>query len=680
MNKFFSLSLALYIFMNLFMQANKGYAYFFPILYENTWTDFCLEHLKELSDECNEQYIDKELIARLSYDSNRIPTTLNSCDFRSCLQCQAPAARRLCIDEDWTDEEENVYEILCYKCRCLKNWYNPNNLDADEEDLKDEEIVDEYWDTCSNKAIPHSYFTIQAKPFVCFLEQHLKYCKENSSCLCYWPYLSKIACEISDTVYTKGYSLVENSFLGKLNSPEFNSLDFASLNTYGILTALFTHSFFYSQYRQVLLQLAQWEESHDPNIARSAATIDSIYITLDSVQPHFLHLYSQCLKKHPHPKIYYERGMVLFHQGKALDSLDDIRALIGFAQQNHHQDLLTSELYLQEGTVYAELGLYDEAVVSLSEAIHRDPNNKQAYFERAVAYFELGQFDLSLEDYFSSKIKPQPISPDSLELVSFSLGLTQGILKGGMQAGAEFLPSLLSSMQGIGHGLWAFAQDPVQVSVALVEAMQACIQFVKNHTSTEALTSLVPELKELIETWDKLENNKRGEITGHIIGKYGVDIFAGTGLIKGMKLYRELKKANNLLTLEALATSKKNKSLISLEAAKRAQTRKAVLTNANVKIQWDKQGKHIQTHKNFQKSKSILEHPNPQKLAHDFCGKGMKIGNQQAGTAGYQEIVDFKEFIGYSVEYETGKKTATSWGKIHYAKGGVHIVPTKPRL
>jgi tetratricopeptide (TPR) repeat protein len=123
-----------------------------------------------------------------------------------------------------------------------------------------------------------------------------------------------------------------------------------------------------------LLQLAQWEESHDPNIARSAATIDSIYTTLDAAQPHFLNLYSQCLEKHPHPKIYYERGMVLFHQGKALDSLDDIRALIGLAQQNH-QDLLTSKLYLQEGTVYAELGLYDKAVVSLSEAIHRDPNN-----------------------------------------------------------------------------------------------------------------------------------------------------------------------------------------------------------------------------------------------------------------------------------------------------------------
>lgn len=135
-----------------------------------------------------------------------------------------------------------------------------------------------------------------------------------------------------------------------------------------------------------------------------------------------------------------------------------------------------------------------------------------------------------------------------------------------------------------------------------------------------------------------------------------------------MKLYRELKKTNNLLTFEALATSKKNKTLIALEATKRAQTRKEILQQANLKIQWDKQGKHLQAHKNFQKNKSILEHPDPQKLAHDFCGKGIKIGNQQAGTAGYQEIVDFKEFIGHSVHPDTGKKTATNWGKIHYAK------------
>lgn len=460
MTKFFSPLLS-YIFTSSPLQADE-YAYFYPKLHENLWPDFCLEHLDHFS--YDDQKIDKENIAQLSLYANRIPITINSCDFRFCLQCQSPVARGEFIDEDiWTEEEEYVYGMICYKCRCLKNWYNPNNLDADEDDVKDEEIADEYWETCSHKAVPYKYFTILSN--VLFFEQHLKYCQENPACLCYWPYRSKRACEISDTIYNKMHPLIENSFLGKLTSSEFNDY-----TTHDVLTTLFIHSFFYSQYRQVLLQVAQWEESknHPRNM----------YKILDELQPDFLQLYSECLKKHPHPKIYYERGMVFFHQGKALDSLSDLSALMEWSDQNH-QELLTSELYLQEGTVYVELGLYDKAVVSLSNAIHKDPNNKQAYFERAAAYFELGQFDLSLEDYLSSKIKPQPISAESLELISFSLGLTQGILKGGSQAGAEFIPSLLSSMRGLGHGLWAFAQDPVRVSTAFAEAAQACVQFIK---------------------------------------------------------------------------------------------------------------------------------------------------------------------------------------------------------
>jgi hypothetical protein len=34
--------------------------------------------------------------------------------------------------------------------------------------------------------------------------------------------------------------------------------------------------------------------------------------------------------------------------------------------------------------------------------------------------------------------------------------------------------------------------------------------------------------------------------------------------------------------------------------------------------------------------------------------------------------------IGYAVDEATGESTATTWGKIHYAKDGVHIVPTEP--
>lgn len=56
----------------------------------------------------------------------------------------------------------------------------------------------------------------------------------------------------------------------------------------------------------------------------------------------------------------------------------------------------------------------------------------------------------------------------------------------------------------------------------------------------------------------------------------------------------------------------------------------------------------------------------------------MKVSNEMPGKPGFKEVVNCGEFIGYKVDKETGKKIATSWGKIHYSKKGTHIVPRKP--
>lgn len=42
-------------------------------------------------------------------------------------------------------------------------------------------------------------------------------------------------------------------------------------------------------------------------------------------------------------------------------------------------------------------------------------------------------------------------------------------------------------------------------------------------------------------------------------------------------------------------------------------------------------------------------------------------------------IENFGEFIGYDVNPSSGLATPTTWGKIRYAKDGVHIVPRLPR-
>ncbi|MCX6987177.1 MAG: polymorphic toxin type 50 domain-containing protein [Chlamydiae bacterium] len=41
--------------------------------------------------------------------------------------------------------------------------------------------------------------------------------------------------------------------------------------------------------------------------------------------------------------------------------------------------------------------------------------------------------------------------------------------------------------------------------------------------------------------------------------------------------------------------------------------------------------------------------------------------------------MDFGEFIGHAVVRESTEKIPRTWGKIHYAKDGVHIVPRKPQ-
>lgn len=388
----------------------------------------------------------------------------------------------------------------------------------------------------------------------------------------------------------------------------------------------------------------------------------------------------RCIEMHRSPFAHVHRGLFDYLEGKTVKALRHVRSCLETVATDHWDELKEKAFDLKS-QAELEAGLYADAILTLSELIEKNPKCKQRYFDRATAYFELGQFDLSLQDYLNSEMKPHFNAIDSVQIASFSLGLTKGIVKGGIEAGTEFIPSILSSLQGLGHGLWAFAQDPVQVSTEFVKATQDCIQFIKEHTPQETLSELVPELKELIENWDHLEHEKRGVLSGQIIGKYGVDLFAGVGLTKGMKLYRELKKANQLLTFEALATSERNRKVITLEAFRRAQARRSVLANGNLKIQWDKQGKHLEGHRNFvpTDNRSILIHSDPQRLANQFCGKGMKIGPGKPGMPGYQEIVNFEEFIGYAVHSETGERTATSWGKIHYAKDGVHIVPRNPR-
>lgn len=384
------------------------------------------------------------------------------------------------------------------------------------------------------------------------------------------------------------------------------------------------------------------------------------------------------------PLLNFQKGRLLFEEGKTYKSLLTMEEIINSGSFSDILNQLNKNkewFYLDLAKGYSETNQYEKALQILNDLIQSDPSNKEAYFERAVTYFELGNFDLSIKDYLASTKKPIPLIEESVEAIYFTLGQTEGLVKGGVVGSAEFIPSTLSSIYGLSQGLWAFAEDPVQISKDLINATHSCIQFLRTNTSAENAKMLVPELRELLEDWDQLTSHQRGESIGYVIGKYGMDILAGAGLMKGMKIYRELKTANNMLTLEAMAISQRNAQMIKLEAVKRAQIRNEILNSGNLKIQWDKQGKHIQNHRNYQPNlnKSILEHSDPQNLIQKHAGTGIRLNGKNPGSAGYQEIINFNEFIGYAVNPDTGEKVATTWGKVHYATDGVHIVPTMPR-
>lgn len=91
------------------------------------------------------------------------------------------------------------------------------------------------------------------------------------------------------------------------------------------------------------------------------------------------------------------------------------------------------------------------------------------------------------------------------------------------------------------------------------------------------------------------------------------------------------------------------------------------------KIHSGKQGKHIPSHNNYQKGKSIFygSMKEAQKLVNKYAGTGQKIGTNR-------ERVDFKKVIGSYVDPKTGKSYKTTIGTIHYSKTGTHILPEKP--
>ena len=207
------------------------------------------------------------------------------------------------------------------------------------------------------------------------------------------------------------------------------------------------------------------------------------------------------------------------------------------------------------------------------------------------------------------------------------------------------------------------------------------VDYCKN-MDAETIDGYVDQIKTLYQRYDQLSDAEKGEALGSIIGTYGVEIFSGIGAAKGAQFvnkgfqtYRTLRNANRVCNMESMIASSAEKEAVTTVAMKHAAEREHYLEN--LKIEWDKQNKHIPGKHNYVPQKNILEYSDPESLLKKYAGRGVPV--RESFGIRYQEIVDFEEVIGFYVSEIDGTQIPTTWGKIHYSKNGAHIVPTRPR-
>jgi tetratricopeptide (TPR) repeat protein len=188
-------------------------------------------------------------------------------------------------------------------------------------------------------------------------------------------------------------------------------------------------------------------------------------------------------------------------------------------------------------------GQYHDAILSLNTAIKIDPYNKEAYFERAVAYYEQGDINQALSDYLASDVKSSDFSDESFSM-EYASGLYEG-LKRGMHE--EINNGSLISIPLSTLAFWTVLKG-VEISPWYVKATLGCVGAVGTGLLANEITT---ELKEIVTTWDQLEQKERGDLLGYIIGKHGIEIFTAYGSAKCMKAYQNLRKANNALNFES---------------------------------------------------------------------------------------------------------------------------------
>ncbi|MBA2369876.1 MAG: hypothetical protein H0V82_12795 [Candidatus Protochlamydia sp.] len=411
---------------------------------------------------------------------------------------------------------------------------------------------------------------------------------------------------------------------------------------------------------------------------------------LEQLPSQIISLYKDMISKCPHKSFLtiYNRGLLRSMEGDWEGALNDIRLVIDSNKLKN--DIVSSKICQKLGEACIELNLFIEAIDSLDKAINKAPENKEAYFFRAAAYFEIGNFEEALNDYLMSD-KGKSFAKTIKAPKGFKQSLLENLCIGMQEGSVEFCPSLCNSIFGLSTCIWAahplnpqVLDNAKEFSEVCYEAAKIIINTSKNIDWEQIDQSIAESLKNL----DNLNNEKKGEVIGHTIGKYGVEIIGQAimclGAAKGIELststYTTLQKIKNLnraCNLESMALSNANKESMIASACQHSVKRESFFKNS--KIIKDLQSKHMKGAHNFEPMKSEWVHPDPQGLLTKFSGTGMPIKNEHYSVPGYKERVDFEEIIGYyTTKKDPNLKLPTTKGIIHYSKKGAHIVPSHP--
>ncbi|MCP5505077.1 MAG: tetratricopeptide repeat protein [Chlamydiales bacterium] len=294
-------------------------------------------------------------------------------------------------------------------------------------------------------------------------------------------------------------------------------------------------------------------------------TIDRIRTSMDLYYPRiearlgdvkhaYCFIFDHCIAHHNAPEAYYQRALYHYSEGLNINCIEDIKKLIEMTPPEMLTEKMQAKLEFRKGKAECELDLFEDAILTLSSYIENHPRHRQAYLERAIAYFETGDFHQALQDFAETGFQHDPIPPSMLDELEFSTGLVKGLTIGGGESIADFVPSAISSLSGLSHGIISFTLSPQEVSREFYQACKNVIEVIKDNGLIEVLEPFFPEIQELNNN-HALSYIRQGELVGHLVGRFGAEVLLIRTGVKGITAYRDLRQANAILTLKKMSTS-----------------------------------------------------------------------------------------------------------------------------